>query len=162
MTIRSASAIVASCVLALGALATPAAAQKPISLYVALGPSLERGGRKLEGGLEHVLVAAELSVPILPLAVRVDGMRTFFPPRDGGDSGQNAVTVNGVFLIRLPIVQPYAIGGYGRYGVLGGERSDGLNAGLGVRLILGRFGVFVEGRRHWELTRDLVSVGMVF
>ena len=57
-------------------------------------------------------------------------------------------------------MQPYAILGFGSYGMRS-DKNNGVSFGAGVRLG-GQRGLFLEGRRHDPIHRTLVSLGFAF
>ena len=136
----------------------PAHAQRMITAQVGVGAALDKRNDRVAGTHRHIAAAVEVTFPLLPLGVRADG--TWI---DAGASGGTAVaTINGVLTLKLPVVRPYALAGWGQYGVGGSAPHTGANAGAGVRVSLGPLRVFCEARRHWPLARDLVTDGIAF
>jgi hypothetical protein len=149
----------ATCALALAVTAGEARAQRLLSFNVGGGHSAPRNDAASSTGRPlNAIVAAQLDVPLLPLAVRVDAMLVGW----NSDTGPLSLTGNLVLPLRLPVITPYVLAGYGRYGVGSQRRREGWNAGAGVRLGAGRVGVFAEARRHQVLARDAYSFGLTF
>jgi hypothetical protein len=145
--------------LALAVAAGELRAQRLLSFNVGGGHSaVRRPSGDTGGGEYNALVAAQLDVPLLPLAARVDALLVGW----NSDAGPLSLTANVVLPLRLPVVTPYVMAGYGRYGVGSAQKLEGWNAGAGVRLGVGRVGVFAEARRHQVYARDAYSFGLTF
>jgi hypothetical protein len=139
--------------------ATDAAAQ--VRLSVAGGPSFPVGhlADEMDTGF-NVLLGAGLSVPVLPVGIRVDGMLNQFP--ESGHDGNFRVisgSVNAILDIPMVVARPYIIGGLGVYnsrftdddhdhGDEGSTTNVGANIGAGIRVGLGGISVFAETRLH--------------
>jgi hypothetical protein len=134
----------------------PLQAQSGITLWAGAGGSSQNGS--VQFGKETKQIGVQVGLPIIPVAVRGDAMMF------GGGVDLDAVSynVNAVVQMRLPIAQPYAILGHGKYKVTPDTRVSGLNYGAGVRLGLGRFGVFGEVRRHHPVSRTVTVLGLTF
>jgi hypothetical protein len=128
-----------------------------VTVQVGVGAALDKRNDRLDGTHRHIAAAVEVTPPLVPLGVRADGM---WIDTGGANGGTAAVTANAVFTIKLPVVRPYAIAGWGQYGVGGSAPRTGFNAGVGLRIQAGPLRVFGEARRHWPLSRDLVTVGL--
>jgi len=136
------------------AVSAPASAQ--IGFGIAGGPSfgISNGLDAFDMGY-HLQGSASLSLPLLPIGVRIDGLYNRFPS-DGGTFQTLAGTVNGILSIPSVGITPYIIGGVGLYNnKVDFENSEdssssdfGVNVGAGVRLGLPGLGVYVEGRLH--------------
>jgi opacity protein-like surface antigen len=124
--------------------------------------SNEDGGYFAGNGF-NALAGVNLSAPLLPLSLRVDGsFNRFGMHEDLGDVDANyqvlAGTANAVFSLPTPgLVQPYVLAGVGMYNYkLGGddvpevdaETRFGINGGVGVNLSLGGLSLFGEARMH--------------
>ena len=135
-----------------------AAAQ--VRLSVAGGPSfpVSHLADEMNTGF-NVLVGAGLSVPVLPVGLRVDGMLNQFP--EAGHDGNFRVisgSVNAILDIPMVVARPYIIGGLGVYnsrftddhdhGDEGSTTNLGANIGAGVRVGLQGISVFAETRLH--------------
>ncbi|MGQ0643552.1 MAG: hypothetical protein ACT4P6_22625 [Gemmatimonadaceae bacterium] len=131
-----------------------ASAQAGISLGAAVGSVWH--DNKLSGDELHGLVYLRIGVPLVPYAARGD-LFIFDQPDADYDVG---LIGSAVMSVSLPLIQPYAIAGIGRYG-LGDGGTTGLSFGAGVR-VGGRRGLFLEGRRHEPINRTLVSLGIAF
>jgi hypothetical protein len=143
---------------ALAAIAIPAAANAQGGLTVWAGAGGTSSDGTLAFGKEAKQLGVQLSLPILPVAVRGDALLF------GNDFDTDALSynVNAVVQMRLPVIAPYGIIGRGTYAVAPGQKETGWNAGAGVRLGLGRFGVFGEVRRHDVIQRTVTVVGLTF
>jgi hypothetical protein len=145
--------------LALAVAAGELRAQRLLSFNVGGGHSAVRRSAGDAGGSElNVVAAAQLDVPLLPLAVRADAMLVGW----NSNAGPLSLSANLVLPLRLPVVTPYVIAGYGTYGVGSAQKMEGWNAGAGVRLGVGRVGMFAEARRHRVYARDAYSFGLTF
>jgi hypothetical protein len=78
------------------------------------------------------------------------------------DTDALSYNVNAVVQMRLPVVQPYGVVGKGRYAQAPGNKVSGWNYGAGVRVGLGRFGVFGEVRKHDPIKRTVTMLGLTF
>jgi hypothetical protein len=112
-----------------------------------------RGG-DAPGG--HAMAFLEVRVPMFT-GVRADAMLHDAP----GDGGKWSVAVSAVLSASIPVVTPYVLGGWGRYGMGDGASRGGWNYGAGARLSLG-VPLFIEFRRHQRIARDLVTIGVTF
>ena len=125
------------------------------------GISLGAGGggtwrdNKLSGDDWHGLVYVRLGVPLVPYGARGDFM-VFDTP--GGT--EMALIGSGVMSLGIPLIQPYALVGIGKYG-FGDNSETGLSFGAGVR-IGARRGLFVEARRHVPINQTMLSLGISF
>jgi hypothetical protein len=131
-------------------------AQRMVTAQVGVGAALDKRNDRLDGTHRHIAAAVEVTPPLIPLGLRGDAMWI----DAGATGGTVALSVNAVFTIKLPIVRPYALAGWGQYGVGGSAPRSGANAGAGVRVSAGPVRLFGEVRRHWPLSRDLVTVGL--
>jgi hypothetical protein len=131
-------------------------AQRMVTAQVGVGAALDKRNDRLAGTHRHIGAAVEVTPPLLPLGLRGDAMWI----DTGANAGTVALSVNAVFTIKLPIVRPYALAGWGQYGVGGSAPRSGANAGVGVRVSAGPVRLFGEVRRHWPLSRDLVTAGI--
>ena len=151
VTRRALTAAIVALVL-VGAGAADASAQLRFS--VAGGPTVPLGsfGDALDTGFNAQL-SAGLSVPILPVGIRVDGMLNQFPVT-GGDDNFRVISgsVNGVLSLPSVGITPYLIGGLGLYNQdhpQDGSTTDvGANIGVGLRVGLPGLAVFGEARLH--------------
>ena len=103
----------------------------------------------------NVQAGAEFGLPLLPVAIRVEGMLNRFGSElDEGHFQVLAGTVNAVLELPALGLVPYLVGGVGVYrvpqppGVDARRSIRGVNAGAGVRLGLGGRGLFLETRLH--------------
>ncbi len=139
------------CIVASIAGSQTATAQAGISLGAAAGGTLYDG--KLSD--PHGLIYLRLGLPLVPYGVRGDVMVYEF-----ADDYETAFIGNAVVSLNAPLIQPYALVGLGRYGVQSAS-TTGVSFGAGVR-IGARRGLFLEGRRHDPIGRNLVSFGITF
>lgn len=151
---KSAIAIVAIALAA--AAATPADASAQLRFAAAGGPSFPVGGLSDEADTGfNILLGAGLSVPLLPVGVRADGMLNQFPASEqDGNVRILSGSVNAVLEMPLILATPYLIGGLGVYnsrftdGDAGSATDTGANIGAGIRLGLPGLNVFAETRFH--------------
>lgn len=132
-----------------------AAAQAGISLGAAVGSTWS--DNKLQSDDRHGLLYLRLGAPLLPFAARGE----FLAFDEPGRAYDTAVIGSAVIAINAPLVQPYVLLGYGKYGLKSNVDATGVSYGAGMR-IGGRVGLFVEGRRHEAIDRDLISLGLAF
>jgi hypothetical protein len=152
--------------------ARPAGAQDIGSVGLVLGAGGTFRGNLPNGaaynGLGYnVLAGLSLSVPVLPISARFEGMyNSFTAPLSFYTDRVYSATANGVYTFAIPIIHPYLIGGAGYYHMTGqafnpqatpGSPTEiqylmngfGVNGGLGVRSGFGMFGLFAEWRYHY-------------
>lgn len=138
-------------------LAGTAQAQTGLSLWAGIGGSAEAGVSTF--GKDAKQLGAQLSLPLIPLGIRADALLLGTKV----DADNLSYNVNAVATIPLPLVQPYAIAGRGRYVIVPGAAKEmGWNYGGGVRLGVARLGIFAEIRRHDPLKRTITTVGITF
>jgi hypothetical protein len=144
-------------VVTIAALAVAGNASAQVSFGLGGGPSFDVNSNVELGTGFNGQVSAELGLPVLPFAVRVDGMINRFELDGGvGDYQVLSGTVNGVFKLSPAVLVPYLIGGVGMYQnkVLFEDADDvsdstwGVNGGAGIRFGLMGFGAFAEARVH--------------
>lgn len=139
----------------LAGIGAPAAAQG-ITLWAGVGGAHEAGVSSFAKDTRQL--GAQLAIPLVPLAVRADAMV------QGTELDRDRISynVNAVVVMPLPLVQPYGILGRGQYAIAPGARMAGWNYGGGVRVHVGRLGVFAEMRRHEPLLRTITTLGVTF
>ena len=136
---------------------SPADAQTGLSLWAGVGGSREAGVSTFAKDAKQL--GAQLSLPLLPLGIRADALLLGTKV----DTDNLSYNVNAVMALPLPIVQPYALAGRGRYVVApGAPKEMGWNYGAGVRVGLSRLGAFVEMRKHEPLRRTITTLGITF
>ena len=137
--------------------ATTANAQTGLSLWAGVGGSREAGVSTFPKDAKQL--GAQLTLPVIPLGLRADALLV----GSKLDADNLSYNVNAVAVMQLPLVQPYAIAGRGRY-VIAPEapKEMGWNYGAGVRLGVARLGAFVEVRRHQPLQRTITTLGITF
>lgn len=151
--------VVARTMLVAGAVALPAAAahaQTGLSLWAGIGGSAQDGVSTFSRDVKQL--GAQLTLPLLPIAVRADAMLL----GNKLDTDNVSYNVNAVAVMQLPLVQPYGILGRGRYALTPDLKEQGWNYGAGVRVGLARLGLFVEMRRHQPLERTITTLGVTF
>ena len=135
--------------------ATAATAQ--VSLWAGIGGSREAGVSTFAKDAKQL--GAQLTVPLLPLALRADALLL------GNDlkTDNLSYNVNAVAVMKLPVLQPYALVGRGNYAIAPNTpKESGWNYGAGVRLGISRLGAFLEMRRHDPLKRTITTLGVTF
>lgn len=151
------SGVIAACAFGLLTIAPRARAQIPTPyIGVGAGPAFPLGStREAYNTGYNVLIFGGVNLPLLPLAVRIDGSLAHLSPQgfDGHDNLWSG-TANLVYKFSVPIVTPYLIGGMGYYytNVESGTSGSkfGLNAGAGAQLHIPLlFSVFGEIRYHY-------------
>jgi hypothetical protein len=137
--------------------ASPAAAQRLVTVGVGGGASVPEGGfgTAVDPGW-HALGTLVIGTPMQPLGLRLDGAYNDF----ASGSGRQAVTSGTANITyRLPTpgtpISPYLLAGLGAYrgSCSGGATcstgtSFGWNAGLGTKVMFLGIRWFVEGRYH--------------
>jgi hypothetical protein len=146
---------------ALAGMAAPLAAEaqaRPISLWLGAGRQVVRDSSLSLWRELDAYGAVQLDVPLMPIALRADASI------GGGDArnGTRNVSASAVLPLRLPIVQPYAMLGYGIYDWGRPLEQRGVSYGAGVRVQLGGLGVFGQLRHHRPLDRSVGTIGVVF
>lgn len=148
-------ALAAACVAA----ARPASAQSGgISLWLGAGHPVTRDSIPVTLKNLDLYGAVQLDVPLFPFALRGDvsvGDADF-------KNGQRNVSVSAIVPLRLPVIEPYGMLGYGVYDWGKSFEQRGLSYGAGVRLHVARLGVFAQVRRHDPLKRTMGTVGLTF
>ena len=134
-----------------------AGAQTGLSLWAGIGGSREAGVSTFAKDAKQL--GAQLTVPLLPLGIRADALLLGTKV----DADYLSYNVNAVATLPLPLVQPYAIAGRGRYVIAPALAKEmGWNYGAGVRVGVSRLGAFVEMRRHEPLQRTITTLGITF
>lgn len=154
--IRRGGVIFALAGLALVGMSESARAQSGISVWGAIGAARDSGRAQFDTDTKQLGV--QFGLPAVPIAVRADGLLF------GTDLSTDRLSwnVNAVFHMTFPLVQPYGVVGMGDYALSLDQRDKGWNAGGGVRLGMGRLGVFVESRWHDPLKRQITVAGVTF
>lgn len=130
-----------------------------ISLWLGAGrPVADSGALRIKNA--DLYAAAQLEAPLLPVALRVEGMVS------AGNSirtNPRSYFASAVVPLRLvPGITPYGIAGYGAYSYGKDREERGYNWGGGLKLGMGRTGFFGEVRRHQVLNKTQATVGMTF
>jgi hypothetical protein len=136
------------------ALAQPASAQIPLKFGVqaAMQTSLEEvtGGPDLNGSF-GLGARVALQPPVLPVGLVAQGVY-YFPDCAGFDCSYMTYSLAAQLRLPLPMVSPYAIGGWQwrRAGFEGdSDTGDGPMIGIGVQLDLG-LALFLEGSMEFN------------
>ena len=137
---------------------SPGQAQRPISLWLGVGRPVTTDSVSFSLKNLDAYGALQLDVPLLPFAVRGD---IEFAGSDF-QKGRRNVTASAILPLRLPVVQPYAMLGYGIYDWGKTNEERGVSYGAGVRVQLPGLGFFVQARRHQPLKRSIGTIGIVF
>ena len=138
-------------------LASASVARAQMSVWAGVGGSRDAGVSTFAKDAKQAGV--QLTVPLLPVAIRGDALLL------GSDfkTDNLSYNVNAVAVMKLPLVQPYALAGRGSYVVAPNTpKESGWNYGAGVRLGLSRLGAFLEMRRHDPLKRTITTLGITF
>ncbi len=130
-------------------------AQAPVTLWLA-GARATTDSSSIALKNSNVLIGLQVALPLFPVALRAEAMAA------GSDitGSPRSYFVNAVLPLNLPGISPYLIGGYGKYSYGKANEVSGYNYGGGVRVGLGRFGVFGELRKHEKIDRRLALVGI--
>ncbi|MEP6835157.1 MAG: outer membrane beta-barrel protein, partial [Gemmatimonas sp.] len=133
-----------------------AQAQGLLSAGVGVGGAV--GGRHRDSGQNgrHGSAYVLLHVPVFPIGLRVDGLLT----KSATDKTMTAVLADAVYTLPIPVVQPYALAGYGKYDFGKDDAKSGWNAGVGVRVRTSIVAIYAEARRHQRIGRDLLTIGI--
>lgn len=156
----------------LAALALPlAVANAQLGFGVAAGPSLALGdfGNAVDAGY-HVTGIVNISVPLAPVGVRLEGSFNNFNFKSSFASiDAKARIYSGtanVVLSTPGILGPYLIGGIGAYntsavctGCTGSDTKVGFNGGGGFKFGLGNLSAFAEARYHYVPAASNATTG---
>jgi hypothetical protein len=155
---RRLSVLVALGMLSAAAPSVAAAQARAISLWLGVGRPVRSDSISFSLRNLDAYGALQLDLPLLPVALRGDVSFA------GGDfrQGRRNVIASAVLPLRLPVIQPYAMAGYGIYDWGKALEDRGISYGAGVRLQLGGFGVFGQVRRHEPIDRSIGTIGVVF
>lgn len=154
--------------------AVPAAASAQIGVSAGAGVAIPTGdfGDFVDTGL-HLQGSLNIGLPLLP-DVRIDGIYETYDGDGNVSSDILGGSVNLLLDMPLVVIKPYIIAGVGYYDVSveqgGVEASNGefgFTGGAGLRLGLGRLGVFAEARAlriagDADLTTIPILVGVTF
>lgn len=138
--------------------ASPAAAQGGLSLWLGAGRPVARDSVSWSLRNLDAYGALQLDLPVLPFALRGDATV------GGGDlrDGRRNVSASAVFPLRMPLLEPYGMVGYGIYDWGKAFEQRGVNYGAGLRLRVARLGVFAQVRRDQPLRRSVGTMGVTF
>ncbi len=141
------------------AVPSSASAQGILSFGVGAGVGVgdeDAGGS--DGSHFHGLGYLQLKPPLFPVGARGDLILI----EGGGEGGPIAVALSAVGNLPLPLITPYALAGWGTYGVAEDDAQGGWNLGFGVRVALPGLGLFAEGRKHQRFDRNVITIGLTF
>lgn len=129
-------------------------AQGLISVGAGVGSGINDRRKGETGTGAHAAAYVQLHVPVFPVALRAGAMytKTAVPG--------TALMLDAVYLAPIPVVSPYAMAGYGKYGLGEDITANGWNAGVGVRVRTPVVAFFVEGKRHQRIGRDMLTIGI--
>jgi hypothetical protein len=122
------------------------------------GVSFWLGAGTVQEETRSVTAAAQLDIPVVPLALRPELF--WVSPLEGDQS--SALLLNGVFELGVPGVSPYLIAGWGWHGLGEGDTEPGPSVGAGLRLGFSSFGLFGQIRHHQPLDANSVAIGVTF
>lgn len=152
-------AILVTCVLA-GVIAVAEThelgAQGLVSVGAGVGGGIGDRNKDQSGSGAHGAAYVQLHVPVIPVALRADALFT----KTANNQTGLALMGDAVYLAPVPVISPYLLAGYGRYGVGKDSSVSGWNAGVGVRVRTPVVAFFVEGKRHQRVSRDLLTIGI--
>jgi len=131
-------------------------AQGVVSAGVGIGGAVGDRHKDLAEHGRHGAAYVQLRVPVFPIALRIDALLKKNP----SDQFTTALLADAVYVLPIPFVQPYALAGYGKYGVGKDGEISGWNAGVGMRIRTPVAAIYAEARRHQRLNRDLLTVGI--
>ena len=146
--------IIAGC---LGSLPpTQAHAQAGLTFWAGYAQSADSGAAKMENKGEQLSV--QFGLPLIPIALRADALHWGTTL----DSNHLSLLASGVLQIRLPLLQVYGLAGWGKFAETDSTTVTGWQAGAGIRLGQGRFGLFGEVRRLDPVARTITTLGLTF
>jgi hypothetical protein len=147
--------LIAAAFIVAAMVSTRADAQSGISLWLG-GGRATNPDRTLDASTSHLNAGLQLDFPVLPVALRGEAM--LMDPTS--DHRLTNLMVSALIPLKLPVVRPYAIAGYGTYGLGKAFEARGIHYGGGVRVGVSRFGVYAEVRHHNPLSRTLATIGI--
>lgn len=139
-----------------GQLVQPLAAQGIVSVGAGAGTGIGNRNSDSSGTGTHGALYVQARIPVIPFALRADAL--FTKTRQNGNA--MSLLADAVVIAPIPFVQPYVLAGYGRYGVGKDSAVSGWNAGVGARVRTPWVAIYVEGRRHKQILRDLLTIGI--
>jgi hypothetical protein len=133
-----------------------AQAQAGLTFWAGYAQAADSGSVKMD--TRGVQAGAQLGLPLIPIALRAEALQwgTSF------DSNHLSLLGSGVIQIRLPLLQIYGLAGWGRFAETDSTTISGWQAGAGIRLGQGRFGLFGEVRRLDPVSRTVTTLGLTF
>ncbi|MDQ6612915.1 MAG: porin family protein [Gemmatimonadota bacterium] len=155
-TLRTPALVFALALLTVTAPSGRATAQGLISVGIGAGGGFGNRNNNPSGSGTHGVVYAQLHPPLFPFALRGDALVS----RIGDNQTALSVMADAVVLAPIPFVVPYALVGFGKYGIGKDGSQSGWNAGVGVRARLPNVAIFAEVRRHQRISRDLFTIGL--
>ena len=139
--------------IALAVLLLAAPVPSHAQLGIAAGTAIPSGdfADVVDPGL-HVQGSFNLGLPLLP-DFRLDAMWQRYSEITGGNARLLGASANVILDLPLLVIKPYLLGGLGYYDLSFDDDADdsdssspGFTAGAGLRIGLGRLGVFGEAR----------------
>src|SRR4029079_15337492 len=99
-----------------------ARAQAGLTFWAGYAQAADSGSAKME--TKGIQAGAQLGLPLVPIALRVDALHwgTKFEP------GYISLLGSGVIQIRLPLLQLYGLGGWGKFAVTDSTTATGWQA----------------------------------
>lgn len=136
---------------------TTSVAQKPISVLVGAGRSVDAKG-PISLKSSDVTLGVQLDFPMSPISLRAEGMVA------GNDITHSPRSFFATLIVpvRSPGVTPYGLVSWGAYDYGKSTEIRGLNYGGGVRLGAGGLGLYGEVRRHEKLKSTIATIGLAF
>lgn len=144
---------------ATGAWNSPLLAQGFVSVGAGVGGGVgdrNKNAADASGNGLHGAVYAQFRIPVFPFALRADALFA----KTARDASAMSLMGDAVFIAPIPFVQPYALAGYGRYGIGKDGSASGWNAGVGARVRTPWVAIYAEARRHQRINRDLLTIGI--
>lgn len=133
---------------------TAVAADAQVSLLVGAGRPVDADG-PISLKTSSIQAGIQFDVPVLPFAVRAEGMVS----GDDVFNSPRSFFATAIVPIRAPVVQPYGILSYGAYSWGKSTEVRGVNYGAGIRFGVSRFGIYGEMRRHEKLNKTMATLG---
>lgn len=153
---RRAASIGAALLVLTTAVSTSLGAQGFVSVGAGVGGGVGDRNKDASGGGLHGGAYVQFRVPVIPFALRADALLA----KTSKDASALSLMTDAVFIAPIPVVQPYVLAGYGRYGIGKDGSISGWNAGFGARVRTPVVAIYAEARRHQRISRDLLTIGI--
>lgn len=131
-------------------------AQGVVSVGVGVGGGIGDRNKDSSGKGTHGAAYVQLHVPVFPIALRLDALLA----KTEDDKTGTSLMADAVYVLPIPFVQPYALAGYGKYGLGKDSEASGWNVGVGARVRTPVVAIYAEARRHKQIGRDLLTIGI--